>query len=49
MVAQRAMNREDHIVSCSSLPTDLSGKMCDQLEFVTGREYLVARKDSVSG
>ncbi len=49
MVAQRARNREDHIVSCSSLPTDLSGKMCDELEFVNGREYLVTLKDSLSG
>jgi len=38
------MNREVHIISYFSLPTDLAGEMRSWPEFVSGQEYTVDLK-----
>jgi hypothetical protein len=43
------MNREVHIISYFSLPTDLAAAMGDWPEFVAGHEYTVDLKSSDSG
>jgi hypothetical protein len=43
------MNREVHIISYFSLPTDLAAEMRDWPEFVAGHEYSVELKSSASG
>lgn len=42
------MNRETHIISYFSLPTDLAAEMRDWPEFVSGQDYSVDLKSADS-